>query len=205
LQKFPNKRKLTRFFIFEDLKVAAGHVTLSEAMALARTEEDQLELAVREHARLVYRIAYSVLRNHEDAEDATQETFIRALRARRKLPTVEDPKRWLARIAWRVAVARRKKVVEVGIENVAQLRADADRADDQVLGGEMAGLLQRLISSLPGKLRAPLLLSTLEEMSTPDIAATLKVKEAAIRSRLFRARQILRQRLGALLEGKHEG
>jgi DNA-directed RNA polymerase specialized sigma24 family protein len=52
-------------------------VTVSEAMALARTEEDQLELAVRQHARLVYRIAYSVLRNHHDAEDTTQETFQR--------------------------------------------------------------------------------------------------------------------------------
>jgi RNA polymerase sigma-70 factor, ECF subfamily len=71
--------------MFEGIRVAVGQVTLSEAMALARTEEDQLELAVREHARMVYRIAYSVLRNHQDAEDATQETFVRVLRARRKL------------------------------------------------------------------------------------------------------------------------
>ncbi len=48
-------------------------------------EDDQLELAVREHARLVYRVAYSVLRDHHDAEDATQETFLRVLRYRRKL------------------------------------------------------------------------------------------------------------------------
>jgi DNA-directed RNA polymerase specialized sigma24 family protein len=83
--------------------VAAGRVTVSEAMALARTEEDQLELAVRQHARLVYRIAYSVLHNHHDAEDTTQETFLRVLRAaRRKLAGVDDPQRWLARIAWRL-------------------------------------------------------------------------------------------------------
>ncbi len=62
-----------------------GQVLVSEAMALVRTGEDELEIAVREHARLVYRIAYSVLRDHHDAEDATQETFLRVLRYRRKL------------------------------------------------------------------------------------------------------------------------
>src|SRR5215468_2316955 len=52
---------------------------------MTATNEDALEAAVREHTRLVYRIAYSVSRNHHDAEDATQETFMRVLRYRRKL------------------------------------------------------------------------------------------------------------------------
>ena len=86
-------------FMFEDLKVAAGQVIVSDAMALARTDEDQVELAVRQHAQMVYRIAYSILRNHHDAEDATQETFVRVLKARRKLSAVDDPRKWLARIA----------------------------------------------------------------------------------------------------------
>ena len=71
--------------------MTAGQVIVDDAMVLARTEEDQLELAVRQHAQLVYRIAYSVLRNHHDAEDATQETFVRVLRAKRKLTSVDDP------------------------------------------------------------------------------------------------------------------
>jgi DNA-directed RNA polymerase specialized sigma24 family protein len=75
---------------------------------LAQQEEDLLETAVREHARLVYRIAYSVLRNPADAEDATQETFLRALRCGERIAGVQDQKAWLARIAWRVAVDREK-------------------------------------------------------------------------------------------------
>ena len=73
------------------------------AIPLAHTQEDDLERLVREHARLVYRVAFSVLRHHHDAEDAVQETFMRVLRYRAKLKEVREPKTGLARIAWRVA------------------------------------------------------------------------------------------------------
>ena len=83
-------------------------VTTVERSRVERTHE-MLEALVREHSRLVYRIAYAVLRSHPDAEDATQETFVRVLRYSSKLPEVEDPKTWLARIAWRVAVDHSQK------------------------------------------------------------------------------------------------
>src|SRR5580658_8072332 len=73
------------------------------------TNNAVLEALIREHSRLVYRIAYAVLRRHHDAEDATQETFLRVLRYSRKLAGVADHKTWLARIAWRVAVERNKQ------------------------------------------------------------------------------------------------
>jgi len=192
--------------MYEGQRVAVGYVIANEAMDAARTGESDLELAVRQHARLIYRIAYSVLRNQQDAEDAAQETFIRVLRAQRKLASVDDPKGWLARIAWRVAVERKRKVTDVPLENVSEVSRQ-DRwnagADGELLGTEMNRLLQSVIARLPRKLREPLVLSTLEEMSTFDIAATLDISEAAVRSRLFRARQILRDKLPALLEGKH--
>lgn len=184
----------------------SGQVILIEAMALAQTDEDALELIVRQNARLVYRIAFSVLRNHHDAEDATQETFLRALRYRRKLAGVHDPRTWLAKIAWRIAVGKKGKTLDSGPEDadgvISQLRSKNDAADEEVLAAEMSRLLQNLITRLPKKLREPLILSTLEEISTLDIAETLGISEAAVRSRLFRARQILRERLEALTEGK---
>ena len=193
--------------MFEGIRVAVGQVTLSEAMALARTEEDQLELAVREHARMVYRIAYSVLRNHQDAEDATQETFVRVLRARRKLAAVDHPQRWLARIAWRVAAERRKKAPEIALEETGEavtlLRSTEMPADEAIVGREVAKALERLIPLLPRRLRDVVTLSTVEDMSPTDIAAVLEISEAAVRSRLFRARQILREKLGVLLEGRY--
>ena len=176
-------------------------------MAMAQAGEDVLEAMVREHARLVFRVAYSVLRNHHDAEDATQETFVRVLHYGRKLGEVRDPKTWLARIAWRVAVDRRKKPPEVSLDDsenaILELSSATASADQFVLGSEMSRLLEALIAALPEQLRDPLTLSTVEEMSPDDIAEVLRIKPAAVRSRMFRGREILREKLSALLEGKY--
>jgi RNA polymerase sigma factor (sigma-70 family) len=56
-------------------------------------------------------------------------------------------------------------------------------------------VLEKLIAALPAKLREPLILSTVEEMSPREVAETLEINEAAVRSRVFRARQILKEKL----------
>jgi RNA polymerase sigma-70 factor (ECF subfamily) len=181
-----------------------ANLSLTDAGVVA--SEDALESAVREHARLAYRIAYSVLRNHHDAEDATQEAFLRVLRYRRRLEGVRDRKTWLARIAWRVAVERRRKLPEIPLEEVeaeAQTRSLSVSADENVLGREMAGLLAALISALPEQLRDVVTLSAVQELGPAEIAEVLGASESAVRSRMFRARQVLREKLEARLEGKH--
>jgi RNA polymerase sigma-70 factor (ECF subfamily) len=189
--------------------VTAELAIVDEAVTLARTDEDVLERAVREHARLVYRIAYSVLRNGTEAEDVVQEVFLRALRHGKKLQEVEDPKAWLARIAWRVAVEERRRTMrdagrqpmrdsEDGElpEGDAQHSADSG-AELALLGKERGELLHTMISGLPDALRDPLVLSALEELSSREIGTVLGISEAAVRSRAFRARQILRERMTA--------
>lgn len=182
--------------------MVAGEATLRGVATAERSQDDLLEDLVRQHSRLVYRIAYAALRSHHDAEDATQETFLRVLRYGRKLPTVENHKTWLARIAWRVAVERsrqRGRKCEFsfdGSEKMAEeIPATNAPVDDAMHGSQVGALLDRLIAVLPEKLREPLRLSAMEEMSPREVAATLKINEAAVRSRVFRARQILRQRL----------
>jgi len=170
----------------------------SEVLALAQAEEDLLEAAVREHSRLVYRIAYSVLRDHADAEDATQETFLRVLRYEKKFARIDNPKAWLARIAWRVAVERRRQVVRSGAgveKDENELPALGAGADQVLLEQERSALLDRLIAALPEQLRDPLVLSTLEEISPREVAVVLGISEAAVRSRAYRARQILKDKL----------
>lgn len=188
--------------MIEDRRVLAGEAILSGTAATECSLDNALEKLVREHSHLVYRITYAVLRQHQDAEDATQETFIRVLRYGSKLASVENPKTWLARIAWRVAVDRskgnrRKREMalddaENSIQEVASPEIPADRTLE---GNQIGAVLERLIAALPEKLRAPLILSAVEEMSPREIAATLDINEAAVRSRVFRARQVLKEKL----------
>ena len=174
------------------------------ALLMTATNEDALEAAVHEHARLVYRIAYSVSRNHHDAEDATQETFMRVLRYRRKLEGVDDAKTWIARIAWRVAVEQTKKrpgasLSEKDVEAaISRLVAGAKTAEELAASNELTSILESLIGALPEPLRDAMKLSTVEELRPGEIAEVLVTSEASVRSRLFRARQILKEKLKAL-------
>jgi len=178
-------------------------MVVSKETVPAQTANEVLESAVHEHARLVFRIAYSVLRNHHDAEDAVQETFIRVLRYGAKLTEVHDQRAWLARIAWRVAAERSKKPhrrMPTSSHALEQLRSTTPDAEQALLGSERMVLFERVIANLPRKLRDPLILSALNEMSPADVANVLDTSEMAVRSRIFRARQMLKEKLAAWLE-----
>jgi RNA polymerase sigma-70 factor, ECF subfamily len=200
----------------EGKRVVAGEAILS---GLATTDEqserghveyaDAVESLAREHSRLVYRIAYAVLRSHHDAEDATQETFLRVLRYSAKLSTVNDAKTWLARIAWRVAVDRskqRRRIHEIPLEEPdkphIEVASAESTAHEKLQGVQISAALEKLVVALPDKLREPLILSTIEEMSPREVAGTLGISEAAVRSRVFRARQILKEKLAGRLDAK---
>lgn len=197
--------------MIEGRGVVAGEATLSGVATIGGSERgrsrdarirDAVTILVREHSRLVYRIAYAVLRNQHDAEDATQETFLRVLKYASKLDTVEEPKTWLARIAWRVAVDRTKargRRQEIALDDPEkdgiEVESTEASAAEQLAAKQIGGALQKLIAALPSNLREPLILSTIEEMSPSEVAKTLGISEAAVRSRVFRARQILKEKL----------
>lgn len=200
--------------MIEGKRVLAGEAILSGVTTIDRSNAGRgaassrertgeiLEALVREHSRLVYRIAYAVLRRHHDAEDATQETFMRVLRYSSKLAEVEDPKTWLARIAWRVAVDRSKRrgsTREISLDDpekpTLEVASSETLVDQTLESAQLGTVLEKLIMALPRKLREPLILSTIEEMSPREVGATLGINEAAVRSRVFRARQVLREKL----------
>ena len=166
---------------------------------------DAVEVLVREHARFVFQVAYSVLRHAHDAEDVVQETFLRVVRHQAELRDVREPKAWLARIAWRIAVDRRRHQPEMAGDPealLAQLHATGMSAEQMVVRDEMKRLVETLVAALPSELREPLQLSTVEEMSAGEVAAVIGIPEATVRTRLFRARQMLKEKLAVLMEVK---
>jgi RNA polymerase sigma-70 factor, ECF subfamily len=159
-----------------------------------------LEAMVRQHSRLVFRIAYSVVRNHADAEDIVQEVFLRV--AKHGAKGIDDPKPWLCRIAWRVSVDRYRKSgrhdQEEFDERVHAAFVPVRAMEQEAISRETLEILDRLIATLPKKERDALLLTSVNELSSAEAAKALGTSEASVRARVFRARQRLAEKLKKL-------
>src|SRR5947199_1881962 len=100
-----------------------GETVLKSAMAM-EAEAPTVETLVADHFRMVFRIAYSILRNHHDAEDAAQECFLRVWKHKDRLHEVNNAKTWLARIAWTTALDKRRAGRKMLSLNDEELRAE---------------------------------------------------------------------------------
>lgn len=184
----------------------------SEKALLSRTvpevsTAELVEAAVREHARFVYQVAYAVLRHPQEAEDAVQETFIRVWKHAGKLAGILNQRAWLARIAWRAASDRRKRRPELFVAR--ETRADlpdlptrSAGAEAELIRAQQVEMLERMVAMLPGDLREVFALSTVEEMTSVEIAKVLRIPESTVRGRLLRARQMLKEKIRAVMERK---
>lgn len=167
-------------------------------------EDAEFAELVERQWRFVFRVAYAVLLNAHDAEDAVQETFLKLYRNHGWL-NVENERAFLSRVAWRVAVDRRPRSARTWTPEADE--SPANLADPQslepdpekalILAGDHA-LIHSMIDLLPEDLRLPLVLSSDDELNSRQIGQILGIPEGTVRTRLQRARQLLRQKLAAL-------
>lgn len=182
-------------------EILADIAMVSEERAIS----ESVQALVHEHARMVFKIAYSVLRHHADAEDVAQEVFLRVLRHAKDLSRVRNQKAWVAKIAWRTSVDRAKRRVQPQEEiksAIEGFQTGGIDVADAMVERQRLEMLRMMIATLPRDLREPLVLSTVQEMSNSDIAEVLAIPEASVRTRMARARTMLRQKLEAILEGR---
>lgn len=161
-----------------------------------RSEIDLVAL-VETHSTLLFRIAHSVLRSQTDAEDVVQDVFVRVLIHRQSLPSVRNMRVWLIRIAWNLALDRRRRIRpdqfdETFADSLVSSSIPADEALDEAQ--RMKSVLSE-IEKLPRAERHILLLSAIEELETIEMAQILGRSESAVRALLFRARARLRERI----------
>ncbi len=148
------------------------------------------------YAGTLYRVAYSVLRNRADAEDAVQETYLRVLKHSQELAEIREPRVWLVRIVWNVVLDRKRRAktrpeTDEVSEVARLLPAHGLSADDRVAAQQHHARVLEAVEQLPAKERRVLILSAFEELSSVEIAQVLGTTESTVRSRLFRARNLL--------------
>jgi RNA polymerase sigma-70 factor (ECF subfamily) len=173
-------------------------LTLNAADESRGEREAAFSALVERHSGLLYRVAFSLLRHPQDAEDAVQETLLKLYRGE-AWRAMEDEKAFLARSVWRVGLNR------LGTLGAKAMRHSQDVAEMDLASGELSPeenavdsaervLIRRLIDELPENFRQTLVLSAIEGMTSREVAEVMDVPEATVRTRVMRAKTELRRR-----------
>jgi RNA polymerase sigma-70 factor, ECF subfamily len=173
------------------------HPIRGAVMTMDHGLEGEFEVLLRESSRLAVRVAFSVLRQREDAEDVAQEAFAKAHRSFSQLRDRERFRAWLVRMTFRMALDRqranrRRAQREFGTDDLAA-GAVADGVSHEQR--ERAALLWNAIDGLSEKLRVVVVLASIEGHNLREVGLLLGLPEGTVKSRLFLARQALKERL----------
>jgi len=192
-------------------KIDAAETASSEAVLVARAlARDPVALAqiMRLNNRRLYRAAWGILRDEQEAEDAVQDCYLKAFAALPNFRGEAALSTWLTRIAINEALMRRRKrqAQAASIGNVIPLRPEespaAEPAEDPALSPEAAAMRAQLrpylmdaVGNLPEDQRAVFVLRALEELSVEETAQVLDLNPQTVRTRFLRARRKLQDRL----------
>jgi RNA polymerase sigma-70 factor, ECF subfamily len=173
------------------------------------TSDQAFEALMRRFNQKLFRVARSILRNDADAEDAVQDAYLQAYRRLSDFRGEAQLSTWLTRIVINQALMRlrsdkRDRVVlsfndahaneaQSLVEEMPDDKSESPR--DAALRGEIRRLLEHHIDALPLPMRTVLVMRDVEDMSVQETAETLGIPPATVRTRLFRARAMLREML----------
>jgi RNA polymerase sigma-70 factor, ECF subfamily len=169
------------------------------------------EALMRRYNRMLFRTARAILRDDAEAEDALQEAYLQAYRSLGSFRAEAKLSTWLARIVANEALMRLRKrtrradIVPMQSADASEveqvMERDTDNAPDtSAARGEMRHLLEAQIDALPEAYRTVFMLRAVEELSAEETAAVLEIPAATVRTRLFRARSLLREALAQKID-----
>jgi RNA polymerase sigma-70 factor (ECF subfamily) len=189
---------------------------MAETRSTGRVDDQTLEEALRQYAPRVYNLARRMLGNEADAEDVTQEVLLHVVR---NLPTFRGEaafSTWLHRITVNAALDYRRRratrekhrapkpieeLPEEGV-SVGPVRRWAIRPEQQAVDHETQKLIEDAITRLSEKYRDVYVLADVEGLSNEEIASLLGLRLPAVKSRLHRARLMMRDALAPYFEEK---
>jgi len=181
---------------------ALESVHLSDEAVVARVRDGEtglFELLMRRHNQRLYRAARAILGDDHEAEDVMQDAYVRAYTHLDQFEGRARFSTWLTRIAVHEAFARlRRRGRHVDIEDHMDTLQSHDPGPEQHAGDRQLGhVVEVAVAALPEPFRAVFVLREIEGMSTAETAACLDIGEDTAKTRLHRARALLRRRLDA--------
>lgn len=153
---------------------------------------DTVEERIVECSSLAFRVAYSVLRHREDAEDVAQEALAKAHRTFVQLRDQQKLRSWIVRLTWRMALDRRKAD---GRRARREEAVAAPMAVDRTGAEERARQLWEAIDALPEKLRMVIVLAGIQGHDMREVSLLLGIPEGTVKSRLFEGRRRMKELL----------
>ena len=173
----------------DDLAIRLGFVAVGETL------EREFEARLTDSSTLAFRVAYSVLRHREDAEDVAQEALAKAYRNFGKLRDRDRFRAWLVRTTWRLSLDRRRNDRRRQARDETAGPPQASSTEDAVLARERSQQLWAAIDALPEKLRVVMVLGAIEGYDVAEVGKLLGVPAGTVKSRLFLGRQRLKDAL----------
>ncbi len=187
----------------------ASNLALTDDEVISRVRRGEtalFEIIMRRYNQRLFRLTRAVLRNDTEAEDVIQETYVRAFTYLHQFAGNAKFSTWLTRIAIHESLARlkrRKRVIAFGEESKLEegmlVLESRSNPEEELTRRQLGQILESVIDSLPPKYRAVFALRDLQGLSTQETAECLQIGEEAVKTRMFRARALLRKRLDAKL------
>jgi RNA polymerase sigma-70 factor, ECF subfamily len=174
-------------------------------------ETGLFEILMRRYNQRLYRVARAILRDDGEAEDVMQDAYVRAYQHLDQFAGKAAFSTWLTRIAVNEALARKRRRGRLEGLDIVQTREDrmatpesSSNADPETRAAQLQvrQLLEEPIGGLPEDYRTIIIMRDVEEMDVAETAASLGVREGVVKTRLHRARAMLRKELYARSQGR---
>jgi RNA polymerase sigma-70 factor, ECF subfamily len=199
--------------------IDSGAADVDLLASLSRGEVGALKALAERYGSMIYRLAFGVTRNQADAEEVLQDVLLTLARKGGSFEGRSALGSWIYRITTNAALNKRRgkrPELETSLEELLPtFKADGHRAGDrtyiladwsqnpeeELLSAERRRVLERAIDRLPDHYRAVLVLRDVEELTNEEVAALLDESVSSVKSRLHRARMVLREELTRVFAG----
>ena len=171
-------------------------------------KQEELENYIYTYGKELYSFCCCVTRNRQEADDLYQDTFLKMYEMADELVIMTNPKSFLMGVALnlyrnykrKLSIRQRIAGVSVSMDEIAEsIPFEGLETEDMLISREECQIVKMAVAKLPDKYRIPILLYYMEELSQVEIAAVMQISDSAVKTRIHRAKKILRERLEGLL------